>query len=71
MTQALHRLASNPDWQQEIRAEAERIVQALGMTTASIGEMRKLDSFLREQQRYDGLGIRMYISMRLHNAMSF
>ncbi|KZV65871.1 cytochrome P450 [Peniophora sp. CONT] len=57
MSQALYRLASNPEWQMELRAEVEEVVQAHGFSKVSIGKMRKIDSFLREQQRCEGLGV--------------
>ena len=40
-----------------LRAEIEPIVAADGWTKAAMGKMWKLDSFLRESQRYNGIGI--------------
>ncbi|VDC00309.1 unnamed protein product [Peniophora sp. CBMAI 1063] len=57
MTQALYHLASHTEWQKELREEVEEIVRANGWSKASMGKMRKIDSFLREQQRYAGLGV--------------
>ncbi|KZV65865.1 cytochrome P450 [Peniophora sp. CONT] len=56
MTQALHRIASHPEWQKVLREEVEGVVQAHGLTKSSMDKMCKLDSFLREQQRCNGLG---------------
>ena len=58
MTQALYHLACNFEWQTELREEVEEVVRANGWSKAAMGKMRKIDSFLREQQRYTGLGVR-------------
>ena len=58
MTQALYHLACNFEWQKELREEVEEVVRANGWSKAAMGKMRKIDSFLREQQRYTGLGVR-------------
>ena len=58
MTQALYHLACNFEWQKELREEVEEVVRANGWSKAAMGKMRKIDSFLREQQRYIGLGFR-------------
>ena len=42
-----------------LREEIEAIVAANGWTKASIGKMWKLDSLMRESQRFNGIGIRM------------
>ena len=40
-----------------LREEAEAITAADGWTKAAMGKMRKLDSFLKESQRYNGIGM--------------
>ena len=39
-----------------MRDEVESIVKSEGWTKAAMQKMRKVDSFLRECQRYHGLG---------------
>lgn len=67
MTQALYHLASHSEWQRELREEVEEVVRAEGWSKAAMGKMRKIDSFLREQQRYTGLGVRE--SFRMHSLL--
>ena len=57
MTQVLCRLLSNPEYFEPLRQEAEAAIAEEGWTKAGIDKMRKLDSFLRETQRIDSLGI--------------
>ena len=63
----MYHLAPHPEWQKEMREEVEEVVRAHGWSKAAMGKMRKLDSFLREQQRYDGLGIRELSYLRYSN----
>jgi hypothetical protein len=39
-----------------MREEAERIIKAEGWTKAALNSMVKIDSFLRESQRLNGIG---------------
>ena len=39
-----------------MREEVDRIIAAEGWTKASMQKMRRVDSFLRESQRYNGIG---------------
>ncbi|KAF9233509.1 cytochrome P450 [Melanogaster broomeanus] len=55
-TQALFRLAANPQYVQPLREEVESIVETEGWSKASLVKMRKIDSFLRESQRMEGMG---------------
>ncbi|KAI0079530.1 cytochrome P450 [Panus rudis PR-1116 ss-1] len=55
-THALYHLAANPEFIQPLREEAEAITTAEGWTKFSIGKLRKIDSFLRESQRMNGIG---------------
>ena len=40
-----------------LRDEVETIVAAEGWSKSSMGKMQKLDSFLRESQRYNGTNL--------------
>ena len=47
-------VCASPEFIQPLREEVEPIVKEQGWTKASIFNMRKLDSFLREAQRISG-----------------
>ncbi|OCH88082.1 cytochrome P450 [Obba rivulosa] len=55
-THALYYLAANPEYIQPLREEVEEVVAEHGWSKASVGRMRKIDSFLKESQRLMGLG---------------
>ena len=57
LTQVLCRLLSNPEYIEPLRREVEVVIEEEGWTKAGIDKMCKLDSFLRETQRIDTLGI--------------
>ncbi|KAI8990629.1 cytochrome P450 [Trametes punicea] len=57
VTHALYHLAERPDYQQALREEIEPIIREEGWTKNAMGRMWKLDSFLRESQRYNGIGL--------------
>lgn len=59
-THALYHLAANPEYAQPLREEVDTIVREDGWSKASVGKMRKIDSFLKESQRFNGLGARTY-----------
>ncbi|KAJ7067797.1 cytochrome P450 [Mycena amicta] len=54
---ALLDLAAFPESVEELREEAEKIVAQEGWSKESVGKMHKIDSFLRESQRYNGNSI--------------
>ncbi|KAJ7477068.1 cytochrome P450 [Mycena galericulata] len=56
-THALFDLAAFPSSFQEMREEAEKVIKEEGWSKAAIGKMHKIDSFLRESQRYNGNSI--------------
>ncbi|KAJ3557279.1 hypothetical protein NP233_g11785 [Leucocoprinus birnbaumii] len=56
MTHALYDLVSHPEYIEEMREEAEAMIEEHGWTKAAMQKMRKIDSFLRESQRFSGLG---------------
>ena len=57
ITHALYHLAASPEYQQPIREEAEALISEEGWTKATMGKLWKLDSFLRESQRYNGISL--------------
>ncbi|KAI9569397.1 cytochrome P450 [Boletus coccyginus] len=56
-TQALFYLAANPQYIQPLREEVEDIVEKDGWTKIALGKMRKVDSFLKESQRIEGMSM--------------
>ena len=57
MSHALYDLAASPEYIEPLREEVEAITAAEGWTKAAMGKMRKLDSFLKESQRFNGIGL--------------
>jgi hypothetical protein len=51
----LFNLFANPEVIPRLREEIDDIIDEEGWTRASIAKMRKMDSFLRESQRFSGL----------------
>ncbi|KAJ7445901.1 cytochrome P450 [Mycena latifolia] len=56
LTAALYDLTTYPEYILPMREEAERVVTEEGWSKASLANMHKIDSFLRESQRLSGLG---------------
>jgi len=54
-THALYHLAANPEYIQLLREEIEHVIEQDGWTKISMGRMWKLDSFLKESQRVNGV----------------
>jgi hypothetical protein len=67
LAQILCRLVSNPEYIEPLRQEVEAVIAEEGWTKAGIDKMRKLDSFLREIQRTEGIAISL--SDPLHNGL--
>lgn len=65
-THALYYLAANPQYMKPMREEVEAVIAHDGWCKASLQKMRKVDSFLKECQRVEGLGLRklMYLANR-------
>jgi len=59
----LYRLLSNPEYIEPLRQEVEAAVAEGGWTKGAIDKMHKIDSFLRETQRVDGLTLRSLHSL--------
>lgn len=57
LAQILYRLLANPEYIEPIRKEVDAVTAEEGWTKAAIDKMHKVDSFLRETQRLDGLGL--------------
>ncbi|ESK87975.1 cytochrome p450 [Moniliophthora roreri MCA 2997] len=53
---SLFYLAAYPQYVAELREEVESIINEHGWTKAAMQQMRKLDSFLKEATRHEGLG---------------
>jgi hypothetical protein len=51
----VHRLLANPEYIEPLREEINAVIKEEGWTKAGIDKMHKIDSFLRETQRVDGL----------------
>jgi hypothetical protein len=64
-TQALYDLAASPEYAVSLREEVECVVREFGWTKAALDRMFKVDNFLRESQRINGLGIGAYWDVRL------
>ncbi|KAJ7290004.1 cytochrome P450 [Mycena rebaudengoi] len=54
--EALLDLATYPSYIQPLRDEVESVIRKEGWTKAALGDMHKIDSFLRESQRINGFG---------------
>ncbi|KAI6159221.1 cytochrome P450 [Pisolithus thermaeus] len=52
--QALYILATDPQYAEMLREEVERVVKEHGWTKEALTYMRKIDSFLKEVQRFEG-----------------
>jgi cytochrome P450 len=68
-TQALYRLLANPEYIEPLRQDVEAAVAEEGWTKAGLDKMYKIDSFLRETQRLEGLGLGSVGSIGLHNRL--
>ncbi|TFK38941.1 cytochrome P450 [Crucibulum laeve] len=72
LTHALFDLIAHPEYLEELRNEAQMIVDDDGWTKTSISKMYKLDSFLRESMRVSGLsGISMMRKVINHKGFTF
>ncbi|KAJ7936088.1 cytochrome P450 [Mycena leptocephala] len=69
-THALFDLAAHPEYIISLREEVARVVSKEGWTKAALGKMHKIDSFLRESQRMNGIGI-LVMPRRVANPAGF
>ncbi|KAJ7930492.1 cytochrome P450 [Mycena leptocephala] len=51
-TNALYDLAKYPEYIEPMREEAEQVIAQKGWTKAALADMHKIDSFIRESQRF-------------------
>ena len=58
VTHALFDLAANPEYLIPLREEVEEVTKREGWSKSAIDQMHKLDSFLKESQRFHPVGIR-------------
>jgi cytochrome P450 len=58
----LYRLLAHPEYLEPLREEVDAVIKEEGWTKAGIDKMYKIDSFVRETLRVDGLTIRSLIS---------
>ncbi|KAF8555102.1 cytochrome P450 [Imleria badia] len=54
-THALLYLAANPEYIQPLRREIKSVIETEGWSKAALNKMRKVDSFLKECQRIEGI----------------
>ncbi|KAI0827308.1 cytochrome P450 [Trametes gibbosa] len=57
ITHAIYHLAERPELLKDLREEIEPLVKEEGWTKGTMGKMWRLDSFLRESQRQNGINI--------------
>ena len=51
----LYRLGANPEYMLPLREEAAAVIAEEGWTKASVQKLRRVDSFLRESLRLNGI----------------
>lgn len=57
--QILYRILANPDYYIEpLREEVDPLIREYGWTKAGIDRMYRIDSLIRETQRFDGISSR-------------
>lgn len=64
-THALYHLAAQPEFIAPLREEVEAIVAEDGWSKVAVGKMWKLDSFMRESQRYNGVNSSTFVVFSL------
>ncbi|KAI0280021.1 cytochrome P450 [Russula aff. rugulosa BPL654] len=57
VTQVLYRLLTNPEYLEPLREEVDAVIREEGWTKAGMDKMYRIDSFLRETQRLDGIAV--------------
>ncbi|CAL1693826.1 unnamed protein product [Somion occarium] len=56
-TQALYHLAANPEYIKPLREEVDTVIKEEGWTKVAMQKLKKLDSFMRESQRMNGINV--------------
>ncbi|KAF8547706.1 cytochrome P450 [Imleria badia] len=67
-TNALYNLAANPQYAQPLREEVKTIVKREGWSKVSLSKMHKVDSFLKESIRIDGIDACWSLYLPVYNA---
>ena len=70
ITMALYDLVAHPEYIEPIREEIESIIAEDGWSKASIMKMKKLESFMKESQRYSPLALCTSINLPTNNGVS-
>ena len=70
ITMALYDLVAHPEYIEPIREEIESIIAEDGWSKASIMKMKKLESFMKESQRYSPLALCTSINLPISNGVS-
>ena len=63
LTNILYDMTTYPEYIGPMREEVETVISDEGWTTASMGKLRKVDSFIKESQRF-GLGSCKFLCIR-------
>jgi cytochrome P450 len=58
ITQVLYHLLDNPEYIEPLRKEVDAVISEEGWTKAGIDKMYKVNSFVWETQRLDGIAFR-------------
>lgn len=61
-------MAAYPQYIQELRDEVEPIIKEEGWSKAAVAKMHKVDSFMKETQRMNGIGLGEYNACRCDDA---
>ncbi|KAF8887261.1 cytochrome P450 [Gymnopilus junonius] len=68
--QALYMISERPEYIQPLREEVDSVIREEGWTKAAVGQLYKIDSFFRETQRFNGLGL-VLMSRRVMKDFTF
>ena len=66
VTHSLYNLATYPEYVQPLREEIETVIQEQGWSKASVAEMTKLDSFVKETMRVSQIAECTYLIQYSH-----
>ena len=71
MTHVLYDLASSPEYIQPLREEVQTLIAEEGWSKATMGKLWKMDSFLKESLRYNGIALSRLISPHFVQHISY
>ena len=54
-------LAAQPEFAEPMREEIIRVTRSEGWTKTAMNKLRRVDSFLKESQRHNGIGAREHV----------